>query len=111
MSEIELSLLAFTLNRKIYINACLLFGAGSSCLIFERVAGALQWIITNKTGCSWISHFLDDFPLLHKTCSSLQIFVDQFYRIMKDIGMPIAIEKTLGPTQILKYLGLILDFI
>ena len=111
MSEIELPILAFTLNGKIYINACLPFGASSSCFIFEKVAGALQWIVTNETGCSWLSHFLDDFPLLHKTCFSLQKFVNSFYRIIEDIGMPIAIEKTLRPTQILEYLSLILDFV
>ena len=111
MLETELPILAFTLNGKIYINACLPFGAGSSCFIFETVAGALQWVITNETGCSWLSHFLDDFPLLPKTCFSLQKFVNSFYRIMEDIGMPIAIEKTLGPTQILEYLRLILDFV
>ena len=94
MSEIELSILAFTLKGKIYINACLPFGAGSSCYIFEKVAGVLQWVITNKTGCSWLSHFLDDFPLLHKTCLSLQEFMNTFYRIMEDVRMPIAVEKT-----------------
>ena len=111
MAEEELSILAFTLNGKIYINACLLSGAGPSCLIFERVAGALQWIVTNETGCSWLSHLLDDFPLLHKTYFSLQEFMNSFYRIMANIGMPIAVEKTLVPMQILEYLSLILNFV
>ena len=34
-----------------------------------------------------------------------------FYHIMGEMGMPIAIEKTLGPIQILDYLGLIWNFI
>ena len=34
-----------------------------------------------------------------------------FYAIMHTIGMPVAIRKTLGPTQVLEYLGLVLNFV
>ena len=111
MHKDELVLLAFTLSGKIYINASLPFRAGSSCFIFEKVACALQWIVTNETGYSWISHILDDFSLLHRSCMSLQKFIESFYRIMREIGMPIAVEKMLRPTQVLEYLILILDFV
>ena len=106
----QLHLLAFSLNGKIYINSSLPFGATSSCLIFEKVATALQWIVTHETGNSWISHFLDDFPLLGLSHQEVQQFIDEFCAIMQDIGMPVAEDKTLGPTQILEYLGLILNF-
>ena len=59
----------------------------------------------------WISHFLDDYPLLHVDRPSVEYFRDEFYRIMADIGMPVATHKTLGPTQVLEYLGLILNFL
>ena len=42
MSEAMLPYLAFTLNGYIYINASLPFGVALSCLIFEKVASALQ---------------------------------------------------------------------
>ena len=38
---------------------------------------------------------LDDFPLLHKSCLSLQQFIECIYRIMNDIGLPIASKKML----------------
>ena len=63
----DLQLLGFTLNNKYYINSTLPFGASSSCAIFERVSTALQWIIANETQKLWISHFLDDFPLLEQS--------------------------------------------
>ena len=111
MSRSMLRFLGFTLNGKIYINCCLPFGAASSCFIFEKVATALQWIVSNETGCYYISHFLDDFPLLHKSCESLTHFMHEFYRLMADIGMPVAVSKTLGPTPVLEYLGLTLNFL
>ena len=105
----ELSLLAFSLNNNVFINSSLTFGAGSSCFIFEKVSCILQWVVTNETGCHWISHFLEDFPLLGRNYVSLLEFIQNFYDIMPDIGMPKAISKALGPTQLLEYLDL-LDF-
>ena len=107
----ELFLLAFTFENKIYINSSLPFGAASSCAIFEKVASALQWIITDQTGRTHISHFLDDFPLLGATSNEVNDFILDFYRIMHQIGIPVAKDKTLGPTQLLEYLGLVLNFL
>ena len=107
----QLRFLAFSLGNKVYINSSLPFGAGSSCFIWEKIAECLQWVVSNETGCYWISHFLDDFPLLHRTSMSLTKFVHEFYKIMEHIGMPVAVEKTLGPAQIIEYLGLLLDFL
>ena len=106
----EVRLFGFTFEGKYYLNACMAFGEASSCFIFEKIATALQWIVSNVTGCHWISHFLDDFPLLERSRLSLVTFMDEFYRIMSDIGMPVAMHKTLGPTQLLEYLGLLLNF-
>ena len=41
----------------------------------------------------------------------MSLFITQFYRIMEMIGMPVAKEKTLRPTALLEYLGLILNFV
>ena len=111
MNASELFLLAFTFENKIYINSSLPFGAASSCAIFEKVASALQWIITDQTGRTHISHFLDDFPLLGATSNEVNDFILDFYRIMHQIGIPVAKDKTLGLTQLLEYLGLVLNFL
>ena len=107
----QLFLLGFTFNEKFYINSSLPFGAASSCQIFEKVACALQWIITDQTGRVHISHFLDDFPLLGVSHEDVCLFIVDFYTIMDRIGMPVAKEKTLGPTDMLEYLGLVLNFV
>ena len=44
----QIRVLAFTLDGVIYLNVTLPFGAASSCLIFEKVASLLQWIIITK---------------------------------------------------------------
>ena len=107
----QLFLLGFTFRGKYYINSSLPFRAASSCQIFEKVACALQWIITDQTGHVHISHFLDDFPHLGVSHEDICAFILDFYKIMERIGMPVVKEKTLGPTDMLEYLGLILNFV
>ena len=59
--EDDLLVLPFTLNRKIYINVSLPFGAASSCKIFEQVATLVEWIVKHHTGRWHMWHYLDDF--------------------------------------------------
>ena len=105
----DLHLLGFTLNGKFYINSSLPFGASSSCQLFEKVACALEWIVKNETKCAWISHFLDDFPILEQSADALIGVMEHFIQILEHIGMPIAHHKTLGPIQTLEYLGMLLN--
>ena len=106
----DLKYLGFTFQGKFHINSSIPFGAASSCAIFEKVTSALQWIVSNETRCFWTLHFLDDFPLVEKSCDELQDFMSKFTAIMTHIGMPVVVEKTLGPTQELTYLGLLINF-
>lgn len=107
----DLALLGFTLDGKFYLNSSVPFGSASSCQIFERVATVLEWIVTNETAWKWISHYLDDFPMLAKKRLQLFIQIEKYMALMEHIGMPIAKEKTLGPTQWLEYLGLLLNLV
>ena len=111
MVEEDLRFLAFTWDGKYYINASMAFGSASSCKIFERIATVLQWIVTSETGWKWISHYLDDFPMLAKTKEGLLVQIQKYLALMREIGMPVAEEKTLGPTQFLEYLGLLLNLV
>ena len=110
MALSELPYLGFTLCGKFYINSSLPFGASSSCQLFEKVACLLEWIVKHHTGCSYISHFLDDFPLLHVSRWRLRKLMDSFIHIVETIGFPIAHKKTLGPASLIDYLGLSLNF-
>ena len=111
MAEEDLPFLAFTWLGKIYINASMAFGSASSCKIFERVANVLQWIVTHVTQWDWISHYLDDFPMLAQTKPELFQQIDRYLALMEKVGMPVAEEKTLGPTQFLEYLGMLLNLL
>ena len=110
LREDQLFLTGFTLNGKFYINSSLPFGASSSCFIFEKVATLVEWIVKHKTKNKNLSHYLDDFPLLGKNWQETKILTDQFIKIVRKISLPIAENKTIGPTQFLIYLSLLLNF-
>ena len=111
MAKEDLRFLAFTWKGKYYINSSIAFGSASSCKIFECIASVLQWIVTDKTAWEWISHYLDDFPMLGKTKQVLQKQIDDYMALMQVIGMPVAEHKMIGPTQFLMYLGLLLNLV
>ena len=86
MAKEDLPFLAFTWLGKIYINASMAFGSTSSCKIFKHVASVLQWIVTHITHWKWISHYLDDFPMLAKTKPDLFKQIERYLALMKKIG-------------------------
>ena len=69
----------------------------------------VQWIVSNETKRKEISHYLYDFPLLGCSWEDTKIFITEFTHIVQKIGLPIAEDKTIGPTDCLEYLGILLD--
>ena len=106
----DIPVLGFTLNGKYYIYASMPFGAASSCLIFERVASLLEWVVAAHTGRDTLSHYLDDFSLLAQNMREAIQFNQEFITLTEQIGFPIAHHKTIGPDYIIEYLGLLLNF-
>ena len=90
MAKEDLRFLGFTWKGKYYINSSMAFGSASSCKIFERIASVLQWIVTDRTAWEWISHYLDDFPMLGKSKQALQKQIEDYMALMHMIGMPVA---------------------
>ena len=102
-------LLGFTWRGKYYYDRCMPMGASSSCKNFEAFSTALEWILINKYGVKVCCHCLDDFWTAHETKEGCARALRQFLTLCADLGIPIAHEKTVGPTQILTFLGIELD--
>ena len=78
---VDLGVLGFTLDGKYYINTSVPFGAASSCLIFEKVASLIEWIVANETSRETPSHYLDDFLLLARSMIEAQKFLQEYHLI------------------------------
>ena len=84
-------------------------GASSSCAIFESLSTALEWIISKYTREVKVVHVLDDFLIISPNESLCHLALKQFSDICDIIGIPLAPEKTMGPTHCLPFLGIELD--
>ena len=102
-------LLGFQWNGLFYYDRCLPMGCSSSCSIFEAFSTSLEFIIRSKVKNVSVIHILDDFLFVsssYKDCyDALMLFLD----ICKDIGVPMALDKTFGPYQVLPFAGILLD--
>ena len=101
-------LLGMSWQSKFYFDNCLPMGASSSCQLFERFSSGLQFIAEQK-GISHVIHYLDDFLFVNKSFASCQADLQLFTSLCEDIGVPLAPEKTVVPTQNLSFLGFSLN--
>ena len=102
-------LLGFQWKGQYYHYTTLPQGAASSCYIFERIATALHWILSNKYKYHTVVHYLDDFLFLHPTQEGCAEMLNTFHTLCHDIGIPINHGKTEGPDTTLSFLGIQLD--
>lgn len=84
-------------------------GLSSSCKIFECFSSALEWIARNKLQIPGILHLLDDFLIVSNSISSCDNELKAFLRTCDELGVPMAPEKTVGPSCVLSFAGIELD--
>ncbi len=102
-------LLGMSFLDKVHVDAALPFGLRSAPKIFNALADALLWILTQH-GVSALLHYLDDYitfgeagsPRCAQNCQII-------FGICELLGVPLASEKCQGPLPRLEYLGFMLD--
>ena len=106
----EFDLLGIMFDGKYYVDKCLPMGCSISCALFEKFASFLHWVIEKESGIISLDHYLDDFlfggAALTNDC---RVLMDTFHLVSKEMGIPLAENKTEGPTTKLTYLGLDID--
>lgn len=93
-----------------FVDKCLPFGASISCSHFQRVSDSIQHIFKFRSK-SDANNYLDDFlfvALLKAICDG---HIQTFIELCQEINFPIAMEKTEWGTQIIIFLGMLLNTI
>ena len=102
-------LLVMQWREKFYMDTVLPFGLRSAPKIFSAVADALEWILL-QAGVTFIIHYLDDYLTMGKEhtkeCENNLALIQQ---ICAWLGFPLKAEKMEGPTEILIFLGILID--
>ena len=110
MAFSELNLLGLKVEDNFFIDCALPFGASISCKIFEDVASLIHWIAEKRVGHKFV-HYLDDFFTVHRisiVCGNIMVV---FKLVCDQISMPILPDKSVGPAQVIEFLGLKIDTI
>ena len=85
------------------------FGASISCVHYQRFSNALCHILSVKTGSKTITNYLDDFLFISYLRCLCNAIIRKFIQLCKQIGVPIAEEKTEWAKTVLVFLGILLN--
>ena len=106
----DFDLLGIYFDNKFYIDKCLPMGCSISCALFEKFSTFLHWLIEQRSGLKSLDHYLDDFIFAGAESSGeCSVLMDTFFSISQQLGIPIAENKTVGPTTVLNFLGFTID--
>ena len=93
-----------------YYERVLPFGLRSSPYIFNCVADALEWVLRHQFSISDLLHYLDDFlNVASPSKAHAQCQLDIILSLLAYLNIPVATEKVDGPSQVLVFLGIVLD--
>ena len=98
-------------DGKIYwfMDKCLPFGSSISCSLYQKISDSLAHVMQYRSNGKIPVNYLDDFlfiAMLKCLCDGqVQMFID----LCKQIGLPVAMEKTEWSSEIITFLGLLLN--
>ena len=93
-----------------FIDKCLPFGSSLSCAIFQKFSDALCFLtesILKVHRC--LTNYLDDFLFIACTVLRCNFMIQKFLDLCSQLGIPISMEKTEWGTEIIVFLGILLD--
>ena len=103
----DFCLLGYKINDLFFVDKCLPFGCAISCALFEKFSSFLEWELKRRLDTENVVHYLDDFLLAGKENTTECVdMIKTFTYMCEELGVPLAHEKTLGPHNILTFLGL-----
>ena len=102
-------LLAILWEDQVYVDRALPFGMRSAPKLFAAVADALARALYQR-GIKYLLHYLGDFlflgsPHTEEAATAVQLAL----HIFNHVGVPVAAEKTEGPSTSITFLGIVID--
>ena len=85
------------------------FGLRSAPYIFNQLSDALEWVLRHNYGLSNILHILDDFFIAERSRLECLTSFSTLLRVFMSLRAPVVAAKTLGPSQVLEFMGITLD--
>ena len=109
VSRHDWELLGIHWRGSYYVDKQLPFGLRSAPFLFNELANALHWIITNNYHIPYLIHYLDDFLLISPTQPACLHAKNTIVTLFTNLGIPLSWNKIEGPSTSLTFLGIQLD--
>jgi len=91
-----------------YVDTRLCFGLRCAPSIFNRMSSFIVRCMA-RHGYDFIVHYLDDFCIVHKNPNMVREAQQALISLLHTLGFSISWPKVISPTQVVKFLGIILD--
>lgn len=105
----DYSLLGIQWDGQTFVDRALPFGLCSAPKIFNAVADVITWVF-HQLGIAHQLHYLDDFLFLGAPDTDEAAWaLELAMRILRSLGIPVAIHKTDGPAVRICFLGIVID--
>ncbi|RXN13000.1 poly [Labeo rohita] len=96
-------------KNEFYFAVRLTFGCQSSPKIFDTLSEAICWILSNNYNIPYLIHLLDDFLIVSPPDSVPAAHLLTIQKLFSELGIPLAQDKTEGPSTSIEFLGINLD--
>lgn len=105
----DFPLLGFSWQGQYYFELRLPFGSRSSPFIFNSLAAAVCFIFVVVFGVHHVIHYLDDYFVANSDQPSCSRDMDTIIHVFATLGIPVALDKLIGPLKCITYLGIEID--
>lgn len=105
----EFELFGFKYKDLFFVDKCLGMGLSASCNLFEKFATFLESLARERSNSKFIEHYLDDFFFVGCSANECFMRMSVFRQICGEVNIPLAEDKTLGPSKTIIFLGLEID--
>ena len=92
-----------------YVDLYLPFGLRSAPYIFNQLSDALEWILKHNYGLKYVIHILDDFFVAESTRFDCLLSFSTLLKLFMSVKAPTVASKTIGPSQVIEFMGIVLD--
>ena len=103
------NLLGIYWKSQYYVDLYLPFGLRSAPFLFNQLSDALEWILKNNYGLKHVLHILDDFFIAEPSRWQCLTSFSTLLRLFMSVHAPVVASKTLGPSQVLEFMGIEFD--
>ena len=95
-------------NNQYYVDTRLCFGLRCAPSIFHRISSFITRCMARR-GYDYIINYLDDFCMIHHDQTKVKESQQALIQLLHSLGFSVSWPKVVSPTQVVKFLGIILD--